>query len=521
MAISQTTVETPVPAIIRPWMAFVFPAVGLALTGYFASAAPGNEGPARLLLWFALGIAATMPAVVVHFQLLRFHGRSSPTVRTDPTLSQAADFTAEPMDPMPSPVLMPGACNLAGIADTVRNAVKDLARRKGLSLDVVVDPQIRQPVIADAYHLAQVLTKLATHAIESMDHGGVTVRIIMLDPSMSGYLLRFSVEDTGAGISRELQASLFGPLARRSEPSFAMGETKSGFATARMITDLMGSRLSVASDSGVGNRFWFDLRLPLSMESVNVITPRDTPTAGPRRILIAGANPASICLLRELLSNDGHEVSIADSGALALELLQGAEEWDVVFLDTELPDMNADTLAQTCRFGASKPTPIHVLDTPVDTDDVRRMVAAAASRKRMDDQDATTPVLRAVPVVYVDEEAIGRLAAISTRPAFLAELVTGTIAGIGRNTGELVSALNAGEFERVRDAAHALDALARDVGAVRLARLASSVMRGNASDLESRRQRLVDELRETVDRTVETLDMLRSRRRPANTGTGG
>jgi CheY-like chemotaxis protein len=516
----QTTVDTPAQAIVRPWMTFVLPAIGLALTGYFASAVPGNEGPARLLLWVALGIAAMMPAIVVHFHLLRFQGHPGAVARIDPTLGQTASFVAEPMDPMPSSVLMPAACDLAGVAEKVREAVKDVVRRKGLGLDIVVDSRILQPVIADAHHLARALTNLAVHAAETTDHGGVTVRITMIDPSMSGYLLRFSVEDTGAGISRDLQARLFGPLERRPASGHASDDV-SGLSTARTLTDLMGGRLRVSSDPGVGSRFWFDLRLPLSAEPIGGVATGDIPMAGPKRVLVADANPTSLHLLREALANDGHEVSTADCGALALDLLQASEEWDVVLLDADLPDMSAETLAQTCRFGASKPASIHLLDAPVDTDEVRRMVEAAASRRRMDSDDATMPILRAVPIVYIDEDTIGRLAAISTQPDFLAELIAQAIAGIERNSRELAAALDAGEFERVRDAAHALDAIARDVGAIRLARLASSIMRRNAGELETRRQRLVDELRETASHTVATLEMLPSRWQPANTGTTG
>lgn len=519
---SQSTVELPVPVGVRPWLTFVLPAAGLAVTGYFASAIPGSDGTARLLLWLALGIAAIMPAVVVHIHLLRIQGAyPGPVVRIDPVMGQAAAVATEPTEPMPSPVLMPAACDLPNVAETVRDALKDEIRRKGLSLDIVVDPRIRQPVIADAHHLARVLTNLAAHTIERTDHGGVTVRIVMLDPSMSGYLLRFLVEDTGAGISRELQASLFGPLARRSEPGFATGEATSLLATARTLTDLMGGRLCVSGDHGVGSRFWFELRLPLAAEPNNAVAAGETTATGPKRVLVAGGNLANTILLRELLANDGHEVSTADSGAAALDLLQGSDEWDVVLLDTELPDMTAETLAQTCRFGASRPAAIHVVNTPVDADDIRRVVAASQSRKRAEDQDAMAPALRAVPIVYVDEDAIGRLAAISTRPDFLAELIAQAMAGMEKNARELATALNAGEFERVRDAAHDLDAIARDIGAVRLSRLSSSIVRRNAGELEMRRQLLIGELRETVDHTVEALGMLRLQTGLANTGTAG
>lgn len=515
MANSHTTAEPPLPALLRPWMAFVLPALGLALAGYFTSTVPGNDGAAPLLLWLALGIAATMPAVVVHFQLQKFQGRSNPVIRTDPTLRPVAGPVDDPADPMHSPVLVPDTCDLAGIAGTVRDTLKDQVRRKGLRLDVVVDPHVKQPVIADARHLARVLTNIAAHVAEGMEHGGVTVRITMLDPSMSGYLLRFSVEDTGAGISRELQASLFGPMARRSEPGFALDETASALATARGIVDLMGSRLRISRDPGVGSRYWFDLRLPLSAE------PAGAGTAGPKRVLIAGATPVSVTLLREIFANDGHEVSVAESGTSALELLQSSAEWDIVFVDADLPDMSADTLANTYRFGTSTPAPIHVLDTPIDMDGMRRLVAAAARRQRLEAREATMPVLRAVPVVYVDETAIDRLAAVGSRPDFLAELIARTIAGIERNKRELVAALDAGEFERARDAAHALDGLAREVGAIRLGRLVATTMRQSASELESGRRRLGEELHETADRTVEALEMLRSRFQSANTGTTG
>ncbi|MCA2000192.1 MAG: hypothetical protein LDL25_10435, partial [Hyphomicrobiales bacterium] len=86
---------------------------------------------------------------------------------------------------------------------------------------------------------------------------------------------------------------------------------------------------------------------------------------------------------------------------------------------------------------------------------------------------------------------------------------------------ELVRALEAGEFECARDAAHGLAALAEDVGALRLSRLASAIVRGGRESLASRRDRLIGELREATERTFETLAALRARHEGLGTGTGG
>lgn len=540
---AQTLLEAYPPASGRLWMAFILPAVGFALAGYFATAVPGHEGPGRLIVWFGLAIAAVMPAVLVNFHFLRLQRQLAARAGFG---TAAADAAAEPAEDDACPALIPSACDLAAVGDAVRAALKDPARRKGLGLDIVVDPRTGPPVMADAHCLARVLTALAANAVKFTEHGGVTVRIATLDESMSGCLLRFSVDDTGVGISREFQARLFGSYVSPPAPEPAPEGPEARLTTARKLTELMGGKLRISSEPGVGTRFWFDLRLAIAADAPTsdaaATISKGACCAEPRRILAAARNPAQLHLLREMLAADGHELTTAGSGTAALELLQDKDEWDIVLLDEDVPDMVAATLLQAYRFGASRPAPVFliaddvspafrsaaeksgaagVLAKPIRAEEVRRAVAAAGSRSRGTDRDVMTPALRAVPIVYVDVGAIDRLAEIGARPGFLSEMIDQATADIDRNVGELTAALAAAEFERVRDAAHAIDCLAQDVGAVRLARLAASIMRRNAPELAARRQRLAGELRETAAHTVSALRNLRSRPRPPGTGTSG
>lgn len=507
----RTNIVTPALRIFRrPWAAFLLPAACLALAGHYATGPAGLEGPARLLFWIALGLAAASPALVVHVQLRGFERRQIRPERIDPFL--APTMSADTGFPAADAAAGPVPCDLGTVAGMVRAGLADAARRKGLRLDIVADTDALRPVVTDAGRLARLLIDLGRQAIGRTEHGGVTVRIVQRDASLSGVLLRFSVEDTAAGISRELQARLFGTTADRREPGFAADEMAPGLAAARTLADALGGRLRLSRDPGVGLRHWFELRLPFAADPAD----REPAPVEAKRVLLIGPDTRA---LRDGLARDGHEVRVAASGDDALGILRGDGGWDAVLIDAGLADMPAGLIERTCRFGLAAPAAIHIVDADADLEAARRLLAEARCRAQEKPAETVAPRLRAVPVVWVDEAAFARFTGIG--PDFGAQLIAGSIEGIRARAHELLRAFGAGELECARDAAHALAALASDVGALRLSRLASAIVREGSESLASRRDRLIGELREATERTLEALEALRSRQPDLGTGTGG
>lgn len=439
-------------------------------------------------------------------------------------------------------MLAPASCDLHTIAETLRAALHAQATQKGLIFEVLIDARVQQPVVADAHYLGRILMNLAGNAVKFTERGKVTVRIALLEISISSYFLRFSVEDTGVGIASADQEHVFEPFVQLPNSSRRAGGTGLGLTLSRDLVKLMAGELHLLSEPGVGSRFWFDLRLEkktAAAASTNVV--QDGSSAQPRRILLVDDNLTNLHLLREVLMLDGHTVATADSGKAALELLRGGEEWDVIFLDYNLPDMSGATLLQTYQFGTTRPAPAYfltadaspmtraalskckatgVLAKPIRTEEIRAAIANATTAPAADARQSEPPALRAVPISYVDMAVIDRLAEISKRPTFVAEMIERALLDIDRNVRDLTDTILAGKSADVRDAAHALKGVAQEIGAVRLGNLATSMMRSDDAELAAAGPRMLEELHETTARTVSALEDLGVSLRPLNVGTG-
>ncbi len=138
------------------------------------------------------------------------------------------------------------------------------ARSAGLSIDILVSPDVPDVVLGDAYRLRQILINLIGNAVKFTPKGGVTLQLdaIISNPAVDTLLLRFCVSDTGIGISEEKLAYLFQPF-RQADSSTArkFGGTGLGLIISKRLTELMGGTIWVESTPGAGSKFFFIARL--------------------------------------------------------------------------------------------------------------------------------------------------------------------------------------------------------------------------------------------------------------------
>ena len=416
-------------------------------------------------------------------------------------------------------------------------SLEPAAVKKGLAFTVTVDPRIKDRLQGDSRYLSKVLLNLAGNAVKFTNNGKVEIAMTLLEEQGDHCRVRFSVKDTGIGIPRDLHERIYEPFFQAdSLTARKYGGTGLGMTIAKEIVNLMGGRIQLESEPGVGSLFYFDLnfaRVTTRQTSTNKTT---VPTVYGKRILVVDDNATNLSLIRELLLRDRHEVLVAASGTEALELLS-QREFDLVFLDFNLGDIDGAKVLQIYRFGKLRTAPVYfltadataataeklagagavgVLTRPITTEGLRQAIARvcgadteAGVRLRSGAAQAApftavpSPLpLAAVPAQHLDYSVIEGLGSISERAVFLAEVLSSAVTDIESNCSELMQALVARDSARVRDKAHALKGVCATVGATRLESLANRLMRTTSEELVHAGARLSTDVGETSRQSV-------------------
>ncbi|WP_445376518.1 response regulator [Niveispirillum fermenti] len=153
--------------------------------------------------------------------------------------------------------------DIPAIVEGVADMLALQARKKGLVLDIHVDPAIPPCLLGDPVRLRQILFNLAGNAVKFTDHGSLHIRADRTpDPAPGRVRLRFTVRDTGIGISTEHQARLFQPFVQ-AETSIGrrFGGTGLGLSISQRLVHLMHGAIGLDSVPGRGSTFWFTLEL--------------------------------------------------------------------------------------------------------------------------------------------------------------------------------------------------------------------------------------------------------------------
>ena len=442
-------------------------------------------------------------------------------------------------------ILNPGICDIRELLGTVEAAVRPKVNEKRLDLQVQIDPRLDSASIADAHYLGRALLNLAGNAVKFTEQGQVIIRVLVLDMTPSKYYLRFSVEDSGIGIAMEDQEKIFTPFVQLDTGSARrIDGTGLGLSICKDVIELMGGQLRVSSEPGRGSRFWFDVYFPRAeLPQVMPAAPELLAVAS-RRILVVDDNVTNLHLLREILEQDGHAVSIAESGQAALDLLGGAGPGpEIIFLDYNLGDMDGMQVLQVYHFGVSRPAPVFFLTADMSPDTVARLRGSAArgvigkpvrlkeireilakvfadgnSGESAQAGQKSQSALRAVPVVYVDIEVLAEVAAVSKRPEFLREMLDRAILDIERTAAALQVALSGEQWDEVKKLAHALKGVAQQMGAFKLKNTAVAIMQMDIASLEASRRKLSVELADVSANSAAALREARAAPKPNASG---
>lgn len=244
------------------------------------------------------------------------------------------------------------------IEETIK-AHSPSAIKKGIELNYTFSLAIPQYVLGDPSRLQQILNNLISNAIKFTERGEVWIKVKKIKNQDNELEIQFSVEDTGIGISEDNIGMLFqsfsqldGSITRR------FGGTGLGLAISKQLSEIMGGRLWVESESGIGSKFYLILKFAIGAKvetkSKEIVQLKKIDRS--YNILLADDDKVNQMVITRILKERGYLVDTAVNGLQAVDMCL-KNSYDVILMDIQMPVMDGIEAAKKIRE-KDKYTPI-------------------------------------------------------------------------------------------------------------------------------------------------------------------
>ena len=242
--------------------------------------------------------------------------------------------------------------SLGGLVQSTIKSVEIILAGKDISLGYAIAEGVPDHIRGDQMRLRQILVNLLGNAVKFTNRGIISLEVSGREEGDGRIRLQFSVRDTGIGIAPEHLEMIFDSFSQ-SDLSLSRKHQGAGLglAISRKLCRLMGGDITVASRLGQGSTFSFSIvvdRCPGSGECGERPEQPRTGQAAPRRILLVEDNDTNRELARLVLEQAGHSLAAVESGLAALRLL-GEEDFDIVLMDLQMPELDGFTTTRIIR----------------------------------------------------------------------------------------------------------------------------------------------------------------------------
>jgi len=234
--------------------------------------------------------------------------------------------------------------NLDDVLDNLGNLVSVKAQEKeDLEVLFATAQNVPRFLVGDPLRLGQILINLSNNAVKFTDSGEIVVSTERVEKNKDRITLKFSVSDTGIGLTKEQAGKLFQSFTQAdTSTTRKYGGTGLGLAISKKLVNMMGGEIWVESKSGQGSTFSFTATFGLGREDVKK---RFAPTPDLRdmKVLVVDDNPTSREILRDMLESFSFEVTLAATGQEGITEIEKADKdkpFEMVIMDWKMPGMD-------------------------------------------------------------------------------------------------------------------------------------------------------------------------------------
>ena len=272
---------------------------------------------------------------------------------------------------------------LDDVISTITTLTAQKAHDKGLEFLIHVAPAVPEQLLGDPLRLGQILTNFVNNAVKFTERGEIGLNIDLLERTREKVQLKFSVNDTGIGMTREQAGKLFQPFSQADMSTTRKhGGTGLGLSISRKLAELMGGRVWLESEPGVGSTFNFTIWLGVGLASGSGrIIPEKLAQL---RVLVVDDNQTAREILQESLRTLAARVDTIATGKEAVAAVQqhdATDPYDIVFMDWRMPGMDG---LQASRHIKNDETLTHVPAIVLVTAFAREEAREEAERLQLD-----------------------------------------------------------------------------------------------------------------------------------------
>lgn len=231
----------------------------------------------------------------------------------------------------------------------IQNSILPFSNRfdeKKLELRVEIDPELDVSVMIDDIRMIQILNNLISNALKFTEKGFVKLKVLRTNKEDQQIDVRFSVEDTGIGISETDFPKIFESFGQVYTSTTRQYEgTGLGLSISQRLLALMNSKLELESQPGKGSKFSFSIRLKQTSNNKAQSTGskmQNTDLSG-MRILIAEDNVINMLIAKKIMADWNVTLTTAENGLKALQSLETDANYNIILLDLEMPEMDGYT----------------------------------------------------------------------------------------------------------------------------------------------------------------------------------
>ena len=252
--------------------------------------------------------------------------------------------------------------NLHDVIEDVSKLLKKQAQQKSIKLTTSIDTKVPASFNGDVTRVGQILINLTNNGIKFTLEGEVSVHVSSkIVGDTDKHLVRFTVKDTGIGISPDEQSKLFQSFSQvDASITRRYGGTGLGLAISYRMAELMQGRIWVESEKGKGSTFY--LEIPLQMikpteQNLESSQANEKPLPKDLKILVVEDNDINRQLAVGFLKKLGYDSETAVNGKEAVQKVLD-QKFDVVLMDMQMPIMDGVTAAKEIieKLGLDKPT---------------------------------------------------------------------------------------------------------------------------------------------------------------------